>query len=101
MNRFPRRFHSAAGAAAMATALLVPATASASQSYIVTLAPATGVTCESTIQAVSSAYTLTPKYTYTSALCGFSASIPKRTVEQLRLDSRVTSVEPDGTASSF
>ena len=101
MNRFPHRFHKAAGAAALATALLVPGTASASQSHIVTLAPAPDSTCAATIQAVTAAYALSPKYLYTSALCGFSASISKSKVEQLRLDSRVKSVEPDSTTSSF
>lgn len=101
MNRFPRRLHKTAGVAAMATVLLVPASASASQGYVVTLAPAANSTCEATIQAVTAAYSIAPKHVYTSALCGFSASISKRTVEQLRLDSRVKSVDPDGTTSSF
>ena len=100
MNRFPRRFQKTAGATALAAALLAPATAGAAQNYVVTLAPAGEATCGATIQAVSSAYSLTPRYSYTSAFCGFSASIPKRTVEQLRLDSRVASVDQD-TAASF
>ena len=101
MNRFPRRFQRTAGATAITAALLTPATASAAQGYVVTLAPAGDSTCAATIQAVSSAYSVTPKHTYTNALCGFSASISKRTVEQLRLDPRVASVEPDAAAGSF
>ena len=101
MHRFTRRFSQTAGTAALAAAILAPASASAAQNYVVTLAPPAGVTCEATIQAVAATHSLTPKYTYTSALCGFSASVPKRTVESLRVDFRVSSVELDGSASSF
>ncbi len=101
MNRFPRRFHKTAGVTAIATALLTPAPAAAAQGYVVTLAPAGGTTCAETIQAVSSTYSIAPKHTYTDALCGFSAPIAKRTVEPLRLDPRVTSVELDSAAGGF
>lgn len=101
MNRFPGRFRGTAAAAAMVSALLMPAAANASQDYVVMLSPTADHTCAATIEAVSAAYSLAPKYTYTSAICGFSASISKRTVEQVRLDSRVTSVEVDQTAGKF
>jgi hypothetical protein len=103
MHRFKtRRFHRAAGVTALAAAaLMAPASAHAAQDYIVTLQPATGVTCDTTIRDVSIAYSIAPKYTYTASLCGFSASLAKRTVEQLLLDSRVKSVTQDGSVSTY
>ena len=102
MNRFKsRRFRSAAGATVLAAAVLAPATAEAAQDYIVTLQPATGITCETTIRDVSQAYAISPKSTYTSSLCGFAASLSKRTVESLQLDSRVKSVTANGTVSTY
>lgn len=101
MNRFAPHFYKTAGAVAVVTALLAPASASAGQSYIVTVAPPADSSCAATIQAVTTAYSLVPQHSYTSAFCGFSASIPKRTVEPLRADPRVTSVQPDGSTSSF
>lgn len=102
MNRFKsRRFRSTAGATVLAAAVLTPATAHASQDYIVTLQPATGITCETTIREVSLAYAISPKSSYTSSLCGFAASLSKRTVESLRLDSRVKSVTADATVTAY
>lgn len=96
-----RRFRKTTGATVLAAALLAPATAGASQNYIVTLQPATGITCETTIRDVSLAYAISPKSTYTSSLCGFAASLSKRTVEALQLDSRVKSVTADGAVTSY
>jgi hypothetical protein len=96
MNRFePRRFKTTVGAAALVAALAVPATAQAGQSYVVTLKPAVDTTCERTILDVSVAHSITLKNTYTSSLCGFSASMSKPTVERLRSDPRVESVTSD------
>lgn len=102
MNRVStRRFRRTAGATVMAAALLSPATAQAAQDYIVTLQPAAGISCETTIQDVSLAYAIAPRTTYTSSLCGFSASLAKRTVEQLRSDPRVKSVNADGATIAY
>ncbi len=88
-------------AAGIMTALAAPSPAAASQSYVVTLkAPGAGTTCEQTIVDVSKQYAISPKHTYTSALCGFSASISKRTVDSLKLDPRVEAVTADGSYSA-
>ena len=96
-----RRFRKTTGATVLAAALLAPATADASQSYIVTLQPAAEVTCETTIRDVSLAHGISPKSTYTNSLCGFRASLSKRTVEALQLDPRVTSVRSDATVTAY
>lgn len=101
MNRFtPRRFHTTLGAAALVAAFAAPASAQAAQDYVVTLKPAADSTCERTISDVSVAYSITLRSTYTSALCGFSASMSKRTVDDLRLDARVVSVRADTVVTS-
>ncbi len=91
-----RRFRRTAGASAVALALIVPGTAHAAQDYVVTLSPSAGMTCEATIAAVSYDYAISPKMTYTSSMCGFSASLSKRTVEDMRADPRVRSISADG-----
>ena len=99
-SRF-RRFRRTTGAAVLAAALLAPAAADASQSYIVTLQPVAAVTCETTIREVSLAYGISPKSTYTTSLCGFGASLSKRMVEALQLDPRVTAVRPDAMVAAY
>ena len=79
-----------------AAALAVPATASAGQDYIVTLSAAPEL-CASTIAAVSAEYGVSPYRTYTSVSCGFAASMPKPTADELRLDLRVKSVTEDSS----
>lgn len=91
-----RRFRRTAGASAMALALITPGTAHAAQDYVVSLSPPIDVTCEATIAAVSRDYAISPKMNYTSSMCGFSASLPKRTVEAMRTDPRVRSISADG-----
>lgn len=96
-----RRFRRTAGATALALALVGPGTAHAAQDYVVSLSPPVGVTCEATIAAVSYDYAISPKTTYTSSLCGFSASLAKRTVEAMKADPRVRSVTADGVYAAY
>ena len=102
MKRFtPARLRNTAGATALAVALLAPATAQAGQDYVVSVAPSGGDTCAATVTAVTRDYSISPKSTYTSALCGFSASLTKRTADALRSDPRVTSVRSDGHTATY
>lgn len=96
-----RRFRRTAGAGALALALIAPGTAHAAQDYVVSLSPAPEVTCEATIAAVSRDYAISPKGTYTSSMCGFTASLPKRTVEAMRTDPRVRSISADGAFTAY
>ena len=96
-----RRFQRTAGASAVALTLIAPGAAHAAQDYVVSLSPPTGVTCEATIAAVSYDYAISPKTTYTSSMCGFSASLPKRTVEAMKMDGRVRSVTADGVYNAY
>jgi hypothetical protein len=96
----PRRFRTTLGAAALLAGFAAPATAHAGQSYVVTLNPAAETTCERTILDVSVQYGITLKSTYTSSLCGFSAMLSRRTVEELKLDPRVGSVQSDSVVTS-
>lgn len=100
MKRFtPARLRSSVGAAVLAAALVAPATAQAAQDYVVTLKPAADRTCETTILDVTREYSISPRSTYTNSLCGFAASINKRTADALRLDPRVSSMSSDGSTS--
>lgn len=100
MKRFtPARLRTTAGATAVVAVLLAPATAHAGQSYVVSLKPTAEQSCEATIVDVTRAYAISPQSTYTNALCGFSASLNKRTAEALRVDPRVSSVTSDGSTS--
>lgn len=102
MNRFDmRRFRISVGVAltALVAGLSVPTAAQAGQDYIVKLKPAVDTTCEQTIGDVSTAYKITVKSSYTSSLCGFSASLSTNTAEQLKLDVRVESVTKDSKTS--
>jgi hypothetical protein len=82
--------------AVAATVLSVAAApAQAASDYVVTLSPAPDVTCDRTILDVATTYALAPTTVYTSALCGFGASLSKSQVRALALDPRVKSVELD------
>lgn len=98
MNRFSlRRFRMRVTVAvtALVAALAVPGAAQAGQDYIVKLKPPVDITCQQTIVDVSTVYKIVVKSSYTSSLCGFSASLSTNTAEQLKLDVRVESVTKD------
>lgn len=96
-----RRFRRMAAASAAALALVAPGTAHAAQDYVVSLSPPAEMTCEATIAAVARDHAVAPKVTYTSSLCGFSASLPKRVAETLRADPRVRSISVDGAFAAY
>jgi hypothetical protein len=82
-------------AIAVAVAAMTAAPAQAASDYVVTLSPAAGATCDSTIVAVTGDFGIAPRNVYTSALCGFAASLSKSQVRGLHGDQRVASVEAD------
>ncbi len=88
----------AAGAALAALALPAPALA-AQTSYVVTVQPAVGVSCDRTILEVTMSHDLVPARIYTDSVCGFSASLSKSAVRNLAADPRVVSVTADGVFS--
>ena len=92
------RFMALSAGLAVTAGVSLPAAAAAGQSHVVTLnPPAEGTTCEQTIFDVTAHYAISPRSVYTSSLCGFTATLPKKTVDSLRLDPRVRSVTADGT----
>src|SRR3954464_5931483 len=82
-------------AVAAAVAALAAPAAHAASDYVVTLAPPAGASCDATIVAVTGDFSLSPKTTYPSALCGFAAPLSKSQVRALVRDPRVQSVAPD------
>jgi len=100
MKRFtPARLRVTVGATAVAAVMMAPAAAHAGQDYVVSLKPAAEQTCADTLAGVTRDYSISPRSTYTSSLCGFSASLSRRTVDALRLDPRVGAVSSDGYTS--
>jgi hypothetical protein len=83
-------------AIAAAVAAIAAAPAQAASDYVVTLSPPSGTTCESTVLAVTRDFNVAPRNVYTSALCGFAASLSKSQVRGLQGDVRVASVQADG-----
>jgi Peptidase inhibitor I9 len=87
--------------AAVVGGLVAPASAAAGQAtYVVTLAPPPGTSCEHTILGVAASNHVVPTLTYTDAICGFSAPLSKTAARQLSADPRVVSVTPDSTFSA-
>jgi hypothetical protein len=82
-------------ALAAATALALPAAAQASTASVVTLSVPASTTCERVVADVTADYGVTPAAVYTSALCGFSSSLSRKTARLLSADPRVVSVEAD------
>jgi hypothetical protein len=79
----------------VAAALIAPTAAQAATGYVVTLRNPVDSTCSGAILDVTMAYEVVPSRIYTSALCGFAASLPKAKARDLSLDPRVQAVEPD------
>jgi hypothetical protein len=82
-------------AVAAAVVALAAPPAQAASNYVVTLSPPADTTCDATIVAVTGDFSVSPTTTYTSALCGFAASLSKSQVRALGHDPRVQSVQPD------
>lgn len=81
--------------ASVVAALAAPTAAQAATGYVVTLRNPADSTCSGAILSVTMAYDIAPSQIYTSALCGFSASLPKAKARDMSLDPRVQAVEPD------
>ena len=81
--------------ASVVAALIAPTAAQASTGYVVTLRNPADSTCSGAILSVTMAYAIVPSQIYTSALCGFSASLPKAKAREMALDPRVEVVQPD------
>lgn len=89
------RVRALTGAAALAITLGVPSAAQAAHDYVVTLKADATTTCERALIDVTVSYSISTTATYSSALCGFSASLSKGTVVSLEADPRVESVRAD------
>ena len=90
-----RSFRLLAAAASVVAALVVPSAAQAAGGYVVTLRNAADTTCHSAFLAVTMDFNLVPSQVDSSALCGFSAALPKAKAREMALDPRVQAVEPD------
>ena len=85
--------------ASVVTALAAPAPALAAQSYVVTLAPGAGTTCERTILDVTVTHHLAATAVYTETTCGFATQMSTSKARSVALDPRVVRVTPDGSYS--
>jgi len=86
--------------AVVVAALAAPATAQASNDYVVSLKNPADSTCHGAILEVTMSYGIVPRKLYTSAICGFAASLSKPKARELALDPRVESVQPDAVVTA-
>ncbi len=82
-------------AGAVTAAVAFPAGAHAGTDSVVTLSVPATTTCEQVVFSVTADHGITPRTVYTSALCGFSASLSTARARALSADDRVLSVQAD------
>ena len=93
--------HSRLAVAATAGLLAFPAGADAGSQYVVTLDVPATTTCDRVVHDVTTDYAIVPGTVYTSALCGFTASMSTSKARALSVEPRVLSVEAEEAPGDF